>query len=118
MHFAFNNEQDPIEHIALVVHQIILWIELLLHQICQIRYDFLVYFGESLFGSIRVINFKVEIKEIPILIEMSFEDQISEQLLAEGGPLVTVVLHFLFQDLLEGHIVGAQNIVVLSAKNL
>ena len=49
---------------------------------------------------------------------MSLEYQISEQLLTEGGPLVTVVLHFLFQDLPEGHIVGAQNIVVLSAKNL
>lgn len=48
---------------------------------------------------------------------MSFEYQISKQLLAEGGPFVTVILHFLFQDLLEGHIVLAQNIIVLSAKN-
>ena len=48
---------------------------------------------------------------------MSFEYQISEQLLAEGSPFVLVVLHFLFQDLLEGHIVLAQNIVILSAKN-
>ena len=110
MHFSFNNEQNPIEHVALVVNQIILWIELLLHQICQIRNNFLVYFWKSLFSPIHVTNFNdVEIKE------MSLEYQISEQLLTEGGPLVTVVLHFLFQDLPEGHIVGAQNIVVLSA---
>jgi len=112
VHFSFNDEQDPVKHIILVVNQIFCWIELLLHQICQIRYYFLIDFGKSLFSAIHFIHFNdVQIKE------MSFEYQISKQLLAEGGPFVTVILHFLFQDLLEGHIVLAQNIIVLSAKN-
>ena len=112
MHFSFNDEQDPIKHIIFVVNQIFCWIELLLHQIRQICYYFLIDFGKSLFSAIHFIHFNdIEIEE------MSFEYQISEQLLAEGGPFVSVILHFLFQDLLEGHIVLAQNIVILSAKN-
>ena len=113
MHFPFNHEQDPIKHVTLVVNQIFCWIELLLHQICQICDYFFINFAKSLFSSIHFINFNdVEIKE------MSFEYQISQQLLTEGGPFVSVILHFLFQDLLKGHIIRAQNIVVLSAKNL
>ena len=112
MHFSFNHEQDPIQHIILVVNQIFCRIELLLHQICQISYYFLINFGKSLFGTIHFINFyDIQIKE------MCFENQISQQLLAKGGPFVTIILHLLFQDLLEGHIVLTQYIIVLSAEN-